>query len=79
VTIKRVGIASSGFETKAGDLPTADVVNANTKLFTTTSPFGGDGAYLEVATAAPEPSTMFILRSGLIGLAGYERKKFSKK
>jgi len=38
-----------------------------------------DFSYAEGVTPIPEPTTMLLLGSGLIGLAGYGRKKFFKK
>jgi len=35
-----------------------------------------DFSYAEGVTPIPEPTTMFLLGSGLLGLAGYGRKKF---
>ena len=39
---------------------------------------GGWALVPDTTTAVPEPATMFLLGSGLIGLAGFARKKFKK-
>jgi len=60
-----VGCKSSSSSGGNGDLVTS----------TTTDVTGGDTA----AHATPEPATILLLGSGLVGLAGVGRKKFFNK
>ena len=54
-------------------------INSKTLTHTSRHDGGIHFAFFAEAVPVPEPSTMLLLGSGLIGLAGYGRKKFFKK
>ncbi len=49
------------------------------KLYFSAGPNGEVNGLFGVIQSVPEPATMLLLGSGLIGLVGYGRKKFFKK
>jgi hypothetical protein len=66
-----------GIERPTADIGGFKIIALGDKGFTIDDfTFGGAGA---PPTTIPEPTTMLLLGSGLIGLAGYGRRKFFKK
>ena len=47
--------------------------------FTGTASFAGIDNVSVAGTPVPEPSTILLMGAGLLGLVGYNRKRFSKK
>jgi hypothetical protein len=48
-------------------------------VFAHASPFGGGGAYLEVVSAVPEPTTLLLLGSGIMAVVGIRLKTRTMK
>ncbi len=75
-TVFRIDIATGAVITSFSTLQAGDNVLAGLSIFGEITQGGGDGD--QNGGEVPEPATMILLGSGLVGLAGYARKRMKK-
>ena len=73
-----VGCPESGVPSSSNTLSVVKNVGDNTSSFSQISTVGDDISSGPGGSTVPEPSTLALLGSGLIGIVGFGRKKYKK-